>query len=262
MLLIIAVSVILLLPIISYLLHPLSNQKSIVFLATFFIFGGFIINFFSTNPFIGSWVHVNQSESIHRSISRNEELNSPLINQYLENTSSNDESFMRGVQVFYKALELQSFNSAESILQTLNSKFISESFQVPIFNLLADLRDAKYPDLANSKLLISIENPSNCNLQLLKLFASIPDGPDVNIAAKEIISPDLKKPFVLDKSHSLVRGFDITSAFLQQEMIKIEAHAQCDNGAFQAFKSLDLKYSEGNQDELFFYANEWLKKEQ
>ena len=171
-------------------------------------------------------------------------------------------SFMRGVQVFYKALELQSFNSAESILQTLNSQFISESFQVPIFNLLADLRDAKYPDLANSKLLISIENPSNCNLQLLKLFASIPDGPDVNIAAKEIISPDLKKPFVLDKSHSLVRGFDITSAFLQQEMIKIEAQAQCDTGDFQAFKSLDLKYSKGNQEELFFYANEWLKKEQ
>ena len=262
MLIIIAVSVILLLPIISYLLHPLSNQKSIVFLATFFIFGGFIINFLSTNSFIGSWVHVNQSESIHRSISRNEELKSPLINQYLENTSSNDESFMRGVQVFYKALELQSFNSAESILQTLNSQFISESFQVPIFNLLADLRDAKYPYLANSKLLISIENPSNCNLQSLKLFASIPDGPDVSIAAKEIIYPDLKKPFVLDKSHSLVRGFDITSAFLQQEMIKIEAQAQCDTGAFQAFKSLDLKYSEGNQDELFFYANEWLKKEQ
>jgi hypothetical protein len=59
-----------------------------------------------------------------------------------------------------------------------------------------------------------------------------------------------------------VRGFDITSAFLQQEMIKIEAQAKCDTGDFQAFKSLDLKYSKGNQDELFFYANEWLKKEQ
>ena len=169
---------------------------------------------------------------------------------------------MRGVQVFYKALELESFNSAESILQTLNSQFISENFQVPIFNLLADLRDSKYPDLADSKLLINIENPSDCNLQSLKFFVSIPDGPDVSIAAKEIISPDLEQPFVLDKSHSLVRGFDITSAFLQQEMIKIKAHAQCDNSAFQAFKSLDLKYSKGNQDELFFYANEWLKKEQ
>jgi hypothetical protein len=43
-------------------------------------------------------------------------------------------------------------------------------------------------------------------------------------------------------------------------MIKVEAQAQCANSAFQAFKSLDLKYSKDNQEELFFYANEWLKK--
>ena len=262
MLLIIAVSVILLLPIISYLLHPLSNQKSIVFLTTFLIFGGFIVNFFSTNPSLALGlmsINLNLSIEVFLEI---KSLSSPLINQYLENAPSKDESFMRGVQIFYKALELQSFDSAESILQTLNSQFISENFQVPIFNLLADLRDAKYPDLANSKLLISVENPSNCNLQLLKFSVSIPGGPDVSIASKEIISPDLEQPFILDKSHSLVRGFDLTSAFLQQEMIKIEAQAQCDNWTFQAFKSIDLKYSKGNQDELFFYANEWLKKEQ
>ena len=38
MLIIIAVSIILLLPVISYLLQPLSNQKSIVFLITFLIY--------------------------------------------------------------------------------------------------------------------------------------------------------------------------------------------------------------------------------
>ena len=169
---------------------------------------------------------------------------------------------MLGVQVFYQALELRSFDYAESILKILNSRFTSETFQVPIFNLLADLRDQKYPDLANSLLLLSIENPPNCNLQSLKFFVSIPGGPDVNIAVKEFISPDINQLFRLDKSHSLVRGFDITSAFLQQEMIKVEAQAQCGNSSFQAFKSLDLKYSKDNQDELFFYANEWLKKEQ
>ena len=262
MLIIIAVSVILLLPIISYLLQPLSNQKSMVFLISFLIFGGFILNFLSSNSLIGSWVQVTQSESIYKTISSNKEFDGSFIVQYLENTSSEDDSFMLGVQVFYKALEVRSFNSAESILKTLNSQFISEAFQVPIFNLLADLRDEKYPDLANSSLFISIENPSNCSLQSLQFFVSIPGGPEVNIATKEIISPDINQLFRLDKTNSLVRGFDITSAFLQQEMIKVEALAQCNNVAFQAFKSLDLKYSKDNQDEVFFYANEWLKKEQ
>jgi hypothetical protein len=261
-LIIIAVIVILLLPIISYLLHPLSNQKSLVFLATFFIFGGFFLNFISPNSLIGSWAKATQSESIYRYLSDNKEVDGHLLRKYLNNESPKEDSFMLGVEVFYKALELRSFNSAESILKALGSQFASENFQVPIFNLLADLRDLKYPDLANSNILVSIENPTSCDLESLSFFVSIPNGPSVNIAFREIFSPDISKPFRLDKSHSPVRGFDITSAFLQQEIIKIEVQAKCDNYDFQAFKTLDLKYSKNNQEELFFYTNEWLKKEQ
>ena len=79
MLIIIAVSIILLLPIISYLLQPLSNQKSIVFLITFLIFGGFIFNFVSPNALIGSWAQVAQSESIYKAISRNKEFDSSAV---------------------------------------------------------------------------------------------------------------------------------------------------------------------------------------
>lgn len=262
MLIIAGVLILLLLPIISYLLHPLSSQKSLIFLATFIVIGGFFINFISPNPVIGSWVQAIQSSSIYRTISNNEEINNSLMKKYLQNKPSEEESFMLGVEVFYKALELRSFNSAESILQILSTGFTSESFQVPVFNLLADLRDLKYPDLANSNILVSIENPSNCNLLSLGLFVSIPNGPSVNLAVKEIYSTDTEMPIRLDRTHSLVRGFDITSAFLQQEVIKIEAQAKCNNGAFQAFKTIDLKYSNDYQAELFFYANEWLKKEQ
>jgi len=262
MLIIIAISVILLLPVISYLLQPLSNQKSLVFLATFFIFGGFFINFISPNSLISSWVKATQSESIYGTILDNKELDDSLIKKYLKIELSDDDSFMLGVEIFYKALELRSFNSAESILKTLSSQFTSEDFQAPVFNLLADLRDLKYPDLANSNLLVSIENPLNCNLQSLSFFVSIPDGPSVNIATREVTSLDADGPFRLDKSHSLVRGFDIASAFLQQEIIKIEVQAKCNHSAFMAFKTLDLKYSIDNQGELFFYTNEWLKREQ
>jgi len=262
MLIIFTVSIILLLPVISYLLQPLSNKKSIVFLTTFILFGGFFFNFISPNSYIGSWVQATQSESLISTISRNAEFDTLFINKYLESASSEDESFLLGAKVFYKAIELKAFNSAESILKTLNLRFISENFQVPIFNLLADLRDVKYPNLANSKVLVHIENPPNCHLKFLQFFVSIPDGPEVNIASREILSPNIDMPFKLDKSNSLLRGFDIASAFLQQEIIKVEVQAKCDNSVFQSFKSLDLKYSKENQEELFFYTNEWLKKEQ
>tara|TARA_B100000287_G_scaffold433547_1_gene495546 strand:+ start:122 stop:910 length:789 start_codon:yes stop_codon:yes gene_type:complete len=262
MILIISVSIILLLPVISYLAQPLSSQKSLVFLFTFLFFGGFVLNFLSSNPLIGSWVKATQSDAVLNTIINDGELDNFLINKYLENTSSEDESFLLGAQVFYKSLELKSFNSAESMLRVLNLKFSGENFQVPIFNLLADLRDTKYPNLGNSKVLVNIESPSGCELQLLKFFVSIPGGPEVDIASREIFAPDINEAFTLDKSHSLVRGFDITSAFLQQEIIKVEAQARCSNETFQSFKSIDLKYSIDNQEELFFYTNEWLKKEQ
>ena len=262
MLFIIASTIIILLPVIAYLLNPLSNQKSLIFLVTILVFGGFVLNFISKNPFIGSWVQATQSESILRTISHDEEVDKLLLNQYIYSNTSEEQSFLIGTQFFYKALEAQSFFSAESILKHLNEEFVSENFQVPIFNLLADFRDEKYPEIANSNLVINIENPANCNMQLLQLGVSIPNGPGVNIASKELLSPNIDMPIKLDKSNSMVRGFDIASAFMQQEVIKVTAIAECNNFTFEAFKSIDLKYSQNNKEELFFYTDEWLKKEQ
>ena len=73
MLLIIAFSVIILLPVIAYLLHPLSNHKAFIFLISILLFGGFVLNFISNKPLIGSWAQAVQSESILRTISRDEE---------------------------------------------------------------------------------------------------------------------------------------------------------------------------------------------
>ena len=262
MVFIIGSSIILLLPVIVYLLQPLSNQKSLIFLVTILIFGGFVLIFISKKPLIGSWIKATQSESMLTTISRDEEFDKFFLNEYIIDQSSEQQSFITGSQVFYKALEEQSFVTAESILKHLNMKFASENFQVPIFNLLADLRDEKYPEIANSNLIINVENPANCILQLLQLGVSIPNGPGVYIASAELLSPNIARPIKLDKSNSTVRGFDIASAFMQQEVIKIEALAECDNFIFEAFKTLDLRYSQENQEELFFYTDEWLKKEQ
>ena len=262
MLLIIAFSVIILLPVIAYLLHPLSNHKAFIFLISTLLFGGFVLNFISNKPLIGSWAQATQSESILRTISRDEEFDENFLNEYIYSQPSEEQSFLIGTKIFYKALDTQSFISAESILKQLNAEFVSENFQIPIFNLLADLRDEKYPEIANSNLLINLENPANCILQSLQLAVSIPNGPGVNIASKELLSPNIDVPIKLDKSNSMVRGFDIASAFIQQEVIKVKALAECNKFTYEAFKSIDLKYSQDNQEELFFYTDEWLKKEQ
>ena len=55
-----------------------------------------------------------------RTISRDEEVDKLLLNQYIFSNTSEEQSFLIGTQFFHKALEAQSFISAESILKNLN----------------------------------------------------------------------------------------------------------------------------------------------
>ena len=262
MLIILGFSLVILLPIFAYLLHPLSSHKSHVFLITFFLFGGFTFNFVSNKPIFGSWKLSYQSDSMREIIDKNVEFPNKVTTELIFSQHSHEESFLIGTEIFYQSLDKNSLVSAESILKFLNKSFSDPQFQVPIYNLLADLRDAKYPLISSSQILISIEQPSFCNLDRLEVEISIPNGPDVDIANKTIFMPDFSQQFSLNGSDAVIKGFDIPSAFLNQEMIKIALSAYCKNLTFFSMKVLDLKYSKDYQEEVFIYSNEWLKKEQ
>jgi hypothetical protein len=250
------------LPIIAYLLSNAASQKALVFFTTAMLFGALTLNHSSPQPLFGSWVNSIQSDAIENKVFKNLEISDEMIMSFLAQKDLPEDSFLLGTIVFYKALEFKSFNSAESILRSLNSNFREPDFQLPIYNLLADLRDLKYPMVSNSKLLLAVEPPVNCSIDRLTVSVEIPNGPAVDIAVKDFIGADLSQEIFLDKSDALVRGFDLPSAFLNQEIIKVESSIFCKNNAFYSIKTIDLKGSRNNQDEVFIYANEWLKKEQ
>ena len=62
------------------------------------------------------------------------------------------------------------------------------------------------PWLADAKLLLVAAEPASCNAETLTAIVTIPNGPDVNIAAKDFLSPDFSLPLLLDKSDALVKG--------------------------------------------------------
>jgi hypothetical protein len=262
MLILIAVLLLCSLPIISYLLSPISSQKPFIFLLTILLLGAFFLNHTSLKPLFGQWVFAHQSEAIYESLNKNLEVSDLLLNGTLSQMVTSEDSFLLGAKIFYKSIDMQSFASAESILRILSASFQDQNFQVPIYNLLADLRDAKYPMVSGAKLLLTIEDPGDCKIKQLTVIVNIPNGPDVSIAAKNFFLPDLSMVLSIDKSDSLVRGFDLPSAFLNQEIIQLEVLGSCEKNTFHVFKTLDLQYSDKYQDKVFIYANEWLKKEQ
>ena len=259
---ILALTILILLPVAAYLLQPLSSHKAIVFLTSIFLFGGFALNFMSDKAILGSWSLAQQSDAISKIIYTNTEFPENLIIAFTSKQSSSKDQFLSATEIFYQALELNSFSSAESILKIINARFTTQNFKIPIYNLLANLRDSKYPIISDAKILLFIEDPLECLLERLKVMINIPNGPEVNIADKLFIKPDFTSALFLDKSDAFVKGFDLPSAFLNQEIIKIEAVGSCANKSFYVNKVLDLQYSQDNQDEVYIYPNEWLKKEQ
>ena len=262
MLILLAVLFLCSLPIISYLLSQVSPQKPLIFILTILLLGAFSLNHTSLKPLFGQWANAHQSDQIYKMLQDDLEVSDLALNEFISTMNSTEDSFLLGVEIFYKSLDMKSFNSSESIIGILNTSFQDQSFKVSIYSLLSDLRDAKYPLIGDAKLLLVTAEPASCNAKKLTAVVTIPNGPDVNIAAKDFLSPDFSQTLLLDKSDAQVKGFDLPSAFLYQEIIQLELVVFCSKNTFHIFKTLDLKYSENNEEQVFIYANEWLKKEQ
>ena len=82
MIIIVFLSIAILMPVLAYLLQPLANQKALVFLFTILFFGGFIFNFTSSHPFLGSWVNATESEAVSYAIKNDEELDDFIKQRY------------------------------------------------------------------------------------------------------------------------------------------------------------------------------------
>ena len=118
MLIILGFSLVILLPVFAYLLHPLSSHKSHVFLITLFLFGGFAFNFVSNKQIFGSWKLSYQSDSMREIIDKNVEFPNKVTTELIFSQHSHEDSFLIGTEIFYQSLDNNSLVSAESIFQS------------------------------------------------------------------------------------------------------------------------------------------------
>ena len=51
------------------------------------------------------------------------EVSDLVLNEFISTMNSTEDSFLLGVEIFYKSLDMKSFNSSESIIGILNTSF-------------------------------------------------------------------------------------------------------------------------------------------
>ena len=254
-----------LIPILFYLFSRGVSHKSVVLLSASLIYGFIYFSYFSNYQIIGSHREVKLINSIDSQIFENTDVSFEVLAE-VSKLQSQELSFLYIAKKANEAISNNSLISAESLLKFINQNFNEEEFQVDTFNLLADLRDAKYPEYSQASVLINfnlIDEPK-CINGIIDTQVFLKNGPLVPLAVSSDSLSDIKNNnLMLDKTNAVVRGFDIPSAALNKEVTSIVLELKCSNGTYDYESNINFsKPIEAAPWLVNISDSEWSKREQ
>ena len=159
-----------------------------------------------------------------------------------------------------KAIEDSKFIAAESLISISEQYFQTTDEKFIFYTLYTKLRDAKFPDFAKSKLIINLNSPPECSNFFGTAEVFIMNGPKIPIASKKFMD---SSEFELENIHSSIPGFDLASAYLNQETLDLKISLNCLE-IDSIFNSENALLIDNNQpvNSYNIEANEWFKREQ
>jgi hypothetical protein len=122
------------------------------------------------------------------------------------------------------------------------------------------LRDAKFPEFKDSRLVIDSNSSTPCLIEsgIINLF--IMNGPEIPLAKKDFLDFTDIQVTNLD---SVIPGFDLASAHLNQETIEFGIDIICSNSNETYYlKNLIVLDKNKSFNTYKIDLNEWLKKSQ
>ena len=123
-----------------------------------------------------------------------------------------------------KSIDLKKLTSAESLIAFSERFFISNNEKLIFYNLYSALRDEKFPKFKNSSFQIDSSSLYPCSIKNGEVTLFITNGPEIPIAKKEFKNKD---NISLNNLDSVIPGFDLASAHLNQESIEMKIEINC-----------------------------------
>ena len=159
------------------------------------------------------------------------------------------------------AISLNHFNSAESLISIAEDIYSEPREKVIFYSMYTQLRDARFPLFSSARLDVSSALPENCtNDNSAQVRLDIVDGPGVPIAEGSFINTN---QYSLSNKNSLIPGFDIASALLNNESLEIFIELRCSNiNEIYQFNSLFIFDPNSPVNTYKINSNEWSKAEQ
>ena len=160
------------------------------------------------------------------------------------------------VKYLNKSISDKKIKSAESLIAFSEPFFQTNEEKLVFYNFYTMLRDLKFPISKEVALMVDLSSLDSLECLILEseIEVYINNGPEIPIASKK--SSDLDK-ILLDSSHSLIPGFDLSSAYLNNEEMLLEAKILCENSVTYTFESTFFFIISSPLNDYKIETNQW-----
>ena len=251
----IAITILFLLPIIAFLFKQVTNLKGVVIGITVFIISVVLVAYLSSFSFIGNYQISSLNNKIIQKILNNNAIEEDLFSEFNLIVPLEDQKIWLA-KYLNKSISDKKIKPAESLIAFSEPFFQTNEEKLVFYNFYTMLRDLKFPISKEVALMVDLSSIDSlkCSLLQSEIEVYINKGSEIPIASQN--SSDLDK-LLLDSRHSLIPGFDLPSAYLNNEEMLIEAKILCENGISYSFESTFLFITSSPINDYKIETNQW-----
>ena len=246
-------------PILAYLLSQKTKNKGYIFGISFLVILICLFSVIGKYSFLGSIENQKINSNILINIDNDRKIPNKIIQRFDKNI--NDQEKLYWLQSYIKkAIEDNKLIAAESLISISEPYFQTADEKYIFYSLYTNLRDAKFPSYAKSELFINFISPPGCENLEGSLDVFIVNGPQIPIATKKFTN---SSQLVLKNTDSSIPGFDLASAYLNQEALDLKILLNCTDLDTTFYSESTLLFNNNQPVNSYnIKANEWSKREQ
>lgn len=246
-------------PILAYLLSQKTKNKGYIFGISFLVILICLFSVIGKYSFLGSIENQKINSNILINIDNDRKIPKKIIQKFDKNINNQEKLYWLQSYI-KKAIEDNKLIAAESLISISEPYFQTADEKYIFYSLYTNLRDAKFPIYAKSELFINFISPPGCENLEGSLDVFIVNGPQIPIATKQFTN---SSELVLKNTDSSIPGFDLASAYLNQEALDLKILLNCTDLDTTFYSESTLLFNNNQPVNSYnIKANEWSKREQ
>jgi hypothetical protein len=246
-------------PMLAYLLSQKTKNKGYIFGISFLVILICLFSVIGKYSFLGSIENQKINSNILINIDNDRKIPKKIIQKFDKNINNQEKLYWLQSYI-KKAIEDNKLIAAESLISISEPYFQTADEKYIFYSLYTNLRDAKFPIYAKSELFINFISPPGCENLEGSLDVFIVNGPQIPIATKQFTN---SSELVLKNTDSSIPGFDLASAYLNQEALDLKILLNCTDLDTTFYSESTLLFNNNQPVNSYnIKANEWSKREQ